>query len=314
MNLRDLRYFVALAEDLQFSRTARKLSIAQPSLSQKISGLESELGVRLFARDTRQVNLTSAGKTFLLRVRNILAEIEQATDAVRRIERGESGHIKIGFVGLAGLDVLPLLLRRLRGRYPSISVSLFERSSEEQARNVLDGSLDVGIVREPNSIVPLMSHHLVNDPQILAIPADHRLARRPTIKLRELRNEAFIMFPRTEGTGMYDRIIGACARTGFSPRIVQEAMMMTTTIGLVAAKVGVAIVPSVTRQIREKGVVYRPFLPRLTVDTGLIWNAKTAPLNPALVAFLNMQTGKRSRRSGMGDATRTEPRIATMSK
>src|SRR5579885_147540 len=292
MNLRDMRYFVALAEELQFSRTARKLAITQPSLSQKIRALETELGARLFERGTRRVDLTSAGQTFLLRVRAILAEIEQASEAVRRAERGETGHIRIGFVSLAGLDVLPPLLRRFHGKYPDISVSLYERSSEEQARNVADGALDIGIVREPKSIAGLASRHIVNDPQILVLPRDHRLANKPAIGLRELRNENFVLFPRKEGTGMYDRVIGACDRAGFSPRIVQEATMMTTTIGLVAASVGIAIVPSVASCIRHAGVVYRTLLPRLTVDTGLIWKPKAADLNPALAAFLTMPAGK----------------------
>jgi DNA-binding transcriptional LysR family regulator len=292
MNLRDLRYFVALAEGLQFSRTARKLSIAQPSLSQKIRGLEDELGARLFERGTRRVDLTGAGQTLLVRARNILAEIEHAREAVGRADRGETGHIKIGFVSLAGLDVLPPLLRRFRAKYPNISVGLFERSSEEQARNVVDGSLDLGIVREPKSIGAFASHHIVNDPQILVIPRDHRLAHKRAIALRELRNESFIMFPRKEGTGMYDRIIGAFDRVGFSPRVVQEATMMTTTIGLVAAKVGIAIVPSVASRIQHKDVLYRALSPRLTVDTGLIWNPKSAVLNPALAAFLGMRKVK----------------------
>lgn len=295
MNLRMLRYFTVLAEELHFTRAARKLSVAQPSLSQTIRSLEGELGVRLFARGTRQVTLTSAGDTFLLRARNILAELEHASDAVQRAARGETGRIRIGFVGLAALDLLPPLLRRMHARYPQISVSLFERSSEEQTRNVIDGSLDVGIVREPKSAASLASYHIVDDPQILAVPADHPLARYKTIALRDLKTESFILFPRKEGTAMYDRIIGACAKAGFSPRVTQEATMMTTTIGLVAAKRGIAIVPSVASKIRHADVVYRTMSPKLRMATGLIWNPRTAAINPALVAFLNLHAGKRLR-------------------
>lgn len=286
LNLSELRYFRALAYELHFSRAAQQLGIAQPSLSLKIRRLEAALGVRLFARGTRRVGLTAAGRVLLDRAEKILADIEQAGEAVHLAERGEIGHINIGFVSLAALDVLPPLVRRVRERYPQVTIGLFERSSEEQALMVRDGRLDVGIVREPRALAGLASRHIVDDPQIVALPRSHRLSHRPRIALKDLKDDAFILFPRREGAAMFDRIIEACGRAGFSPNVVQEATMIATMVGLVAARIGVAIVPSVTRLIAETGVIYRPLVPKLTVDTGLIWAPPMAKLNPVLGALV----------------------------
>src|SRR3984893_6662148 len=148
MELRHLRYFIAVAEELHFGRAAGRLHIAQPSLSHQIRNLERELGVKLLDRGTRHVNLTEAGRTYFEQANRIMRSVEDASLAARRTERGEIGHLAIGFLGLAALDTLPPLLRKVRTRYPHVALAFYEQSTEEQVRRIHDGSLDVGIIRE----------------------------------------------------------------------------------------------------------------------------------------------------------------------
>ena len=286
MELRQLRYFVATAEELHFGRAARRVHVAQPSLSRQIKLLERELGVRLFDRDTRRVRLTGAGREYLAEARGLLSRLTVAAETARRAERGELGRLGIGFVYLVALDVLPSLLRRFRASYPDVKLELHELSTEAQIAGVRDGSLDVGIVRTPSAIRALAVARIHRDEQVVALPATHPLAAGTSVKLKELRAERFIMFPRNDGTAMYDAIVGACAKAGFSPHIVQEAHLYTTIVSLVAAGIGIAILPGVSARIRHDGVVYRRLLPRLPVDTGLVWNADEAMSKPALRAFL----------------------------
>jgi DNA-binding transcriptional LysR family regulator len=294
VELRHLRYFVALAEDLHFGAAARRLRIAQPSLSQQIRSLEKELGVTLLERANRGTKLTEAGAVYLLEARAILASVETAATDARRAERGEVGRLAIGFLSLAALDVLPPLLERFRKINPDVSITLLEQSTEEQMRGVLDGTLDLGIVREPAPSELIASRHLLRDAQVVAVPATHRLAANRKIAMEQLRDEAFILFPRTEGTAMYDRIISACAHAGFSPRVVQEARIVTTMIGLVAAGLGVAILPSIAARVGQPAVIYLPLAPRLMLDTRLIWHPGTFQAKPAVRAFLDTKQHKRS--------------------
>ena len=286
MELRQLRYFVATAEELHFGRAARRVHIAQPSLSRQIALLERELGVKLFDRDTRRVSLTNAGREYLGEARNVLARLTAASETARRAERGELGRLGIGFVYLVALDVLPSLLRRFRASHPDVQLDLHELSTEAQIAGVGDGSLDIGIVRSPSAVRALATARIHRDEQIVALPATHALTKNPSVKLKDLRSERFIMFPRNDGTAMYDAIVGACAKAGFSPHIVQEAHLYTTVVSLVAAGIGIAILPGVSARIRHDAVVYRRLLPRLPIDTGLVWNADEVLGKPALRAFL----------------------------
>lgn len=287
MDLRRIRYFVAVAEHLHFGEAARRMCVAQPSLSRQIQTLEREIGAKLLVRDTRFVALTPAGREFLAEAREILTKIGHASEVARRAERGELGTLDLGFVYLVALDVLPLLLSRFRKRFPDVVLRLHELSSEAQIAGVREGTLDAGIVRAPTSIRNLASTRLHRGEQLVALPAGHPLTKEEVVRLAELHSENFIMFPRTEGTAMYDSIVAACAKAGFSPHVVQEACLFTTVVGLVAARIGVAILPDVSACIQHKEVSYRRLVPRLALDTGLIWKADAVPAKPALKALVH---------------------------
>ena len=286
MEFRQLRYFVAVADLLHFSQAARRLRIAQPSLTQQIKSLETELGVRLFERGTRRVSITGAGQAYLKEARAILAKVEEAALAAHRANRGELGRLSMGFVGFAALDTLPDLVGPFQRRYPGVALQLYERSNEDQIRGVIEGTLDVGVVREPSKSHGVACKITLRDVQVLALPAGHRLAERKRVRLLDLRDEPFVVTPRDQGFALYDRLIGACANAGFSPRIVQEAVMMTTILGLVASKVGVAIVPSMATSIRLPSLVFRPLSPGLVIRTGIIWAPQSLPNNPVLRLLL----------------------------
>jgi len=286
MDLRQLRYVIAVADQLHFGRAARQLSIAQPSLSQQIKNLEQELGVRLFERDTRRVVLTGAGAVYVQEARAILARLADAALLARRAERGEIGRLSLGFVGFAALDTLPDLIGAFQRRYPDVLLHLHERSNEDQVRGILAGALDAGIVREPAATGRIAFQLIFEDVQLVALPASHRLAAKRRVRLRELSDEPFIVTPRDHGVALYERVIGACAEAGFAPRIVQEAVMMTTTLGLVAAQVGVAIVPSLAAAIHLPALAFRPLWPAVTVRIGLIWDASALAEKPVPQALL----------------------------
>jgi DNA-binding transcriptional LysR family regulator len=277
-----------LAKELHFGRAAQRLTIAQPTLSQQIRKLEQEIGVQLLARGTHHVSLTEPGIIYLEEARAILERTSNATVAAQRAQRGEIGRLAVGFVGLAALDTLPTLLGRYRVNYPNVALTLFERSNEEQIQTVRDGTLDVGVVREPASISGLASLRLFSDAQVVALPARHRLARQRVVQLADLRSELFLITPRATGTALYDRIIGACDAEGFSPRIVQEVLMMTTMIGLVAANIGVAILPSVAAKVLSRQVVFRQLRPAIEIETGLIWHPATIGGKPTLAALVDI--------------------------
>jgi len=287
MELRHLRYFVMVAEQLHFGRAAERLAIAQPSLSQQIKNLEQELGVLLLERGTRHVALTEAGSAYLTEARLIIRQMEEARLVAQRAQRGEIGGLSLGFFALAALDTLPMLLSQFRQGHPDVLLKLHEMSNDEQARNVLAGSLDAGIVREPTVTGSLSMLRVFRDTQVVILPSSHRLAKRRTVHLADLRDEAFIIPPRSTGAAQYDRVIGACTAAGFSPRIVQDATFTTTVIGLVQAGLGVSIVPAIAAHIHSRAAVFRPLTPRIVVDTCIIWNADTFASKPVLMAFVN---------------------------
>jgi DNA-binding transcriptional LysR family regulator len=286
MKLLRLRYFTALAEDLHFGRAARRLLVSQPSLSRQIQILEQEVGATLFERGTRSVVLTSAGHEYLNQTREILQRIDAASEIARRAARGESGRLHIGFYYLAGLDVLPPILKAFRRQYPDVALELLELPSAVQQVELRKGNLDVGIVREPTTVRNLAAEPIYSEDLVAVLPASHRLARRAGVRLADLSGESFIMVPRSDGAALYDIVISACAAAGFSPHVIQGVRQFVTVVSLVAADMGVAILPQVCTRIRHKSVVYRRLIPRVSVHSGLIWNAQDAERNPALDAFI----------------------------
>ena len=260
MELRHLRYFVAVAEELHFTRAALRLNIAQPPLSQQIRALEGELGVQLFLRTRRSVALTDAGQALLVRAREMLAAAQSLPGELRRVARGEVGLLRIGFSSTLPLTkVLRDVVADHRRTHPDVALNLREMHSQQQFDGLLRGELDVGLVRY-NESAPEGIRLVVlrRDPLRLVVPASHRFARRKSVAIAECRDEPFIGFPGDAGTGTGPLLKRLCAQAGFEPRIAQEAREATTQIGLVAAGLGIAVLPAPLEAVRIEGVHYVP--------------------------------------------------------
>ena len=260
MELRHLRYFLAVAETLHFSKAAQRLGIAQPPLSQQIRALEGELGVRLFERTRRSVALTDAGHALLGRARELRAATQALPSELQRVARGEVGLLRIGFSSTLPLTkVLRDVVADWRRTHPEVALHLREMHSALQFESLRSGELDVGLVRY-NERAPdgIRLSLLRRDPLRLVVPAGHRFARRKSVPIADCRDEAFIGFPGDAGTGTGPLLKRLCAQAGFEPRIAQEAREATTQIGLVAAGLGIAVLPAPLEAVRIEGVHYVP--------------------------------------------------------
>lgn len=262
MDYRHLRFFLAVAEELHFTRAARRLHVAQPHLSQEIRRLEGELGVELFARTRRRVALTPAGETFALGARRVLAATDEAVRAARRAAAGDTGRLSIGFVGSAGYDVFPEAIRRYRAGRPDVELELHELTTAEQIPALRAGRIDVGVLRPLLASDPgLEFATLLDEPLVVALPEGHRLSGMERVALAELAGEPWIVFPRHVGPGLYSRTMRACERAGFTPRVVQEVGQLPTMVNLVASGLGVALVPASVGSLVRAGAVYREVAP-----------------------------------------------------
>jgi len=259
MELRHLRYFIAVAEELNFTRAATRLHIGQPPLSMQIRDLEEEIGVRLFERGPRRVALSTAGERFLLHARRILDGVEEAVAEARRAARGELGELRVGFTSsLPFTDLLPDALNAYRRRFPQVRLQLREMFTPEQFQSLVRGELDVGFVRLQAGTPPagIVLREVARNPLRLVVNAAHRLAGAAQVRLAELAGEDFISFPADVGTDLPGVLRALCRQAGFEPRIVQTAREATTQIGLVAAGLGVAVLPAPLESVRIARVRY----------------------------------------------------------
>ena len=244
MELRHLRYFVAVAEELHFGRAAERLHMAQPPLSRQIRDLEREIGAELFNRVPRGAELTDAGVAFLPEARLTLAQAERAQRAAQRAARGEAGRLRVGFVeAAADSAVLPDVLGFFRLHLPDVGVSLFEMDAVQQADALRTGRIDLGVLHSvpPDAAQWLRVEPVYAEPMVAALTHGHRLAARARVALGDLAAEAFVFFPRPAAPVLYDALIARCRTAGFSPRVMQEATGWHTLAGLVAAGVGTAL-------------------------------------------------------------------------
>jgi DNA-binding transcriptional LysR family regulator len=289
MELRHLRYFLAVAEELHFTRAAKRLGIGQPPLSQQIQQLERELNTPLFRRLPRGVALTEAGLALFLDAKAILFQVDRASRNVQRIARGDQGALTVGMINSAPFHpYVQRIIREFRQRYSKMQFSLIESSTPDLAKAVLAGTIDVAFTRplivddEALVVEPLFDEDI-----LIALPSDHPLGAQRSVPVSALAQEPFVLFPRSIGSGLYDEIIAACQRAGFSPRIEQEASQVTSIVNLVAAGLGVSMVPASMRQINSDGVIYRRIAdPAPRASMSLIY--RDSGVSPSLTNFLSL--------------------------
>jgi DNA-binding transcriptional LysR family regulator len=290
MELRHLRYFIAVAEELHFTRAAERLHIGQPPLSQAIQALEVDIGAQLFARTKRSVRLTEAGKLFLTDARRILALSDQAAETARRAERGEAGELRVGFTFSTPLTPLfAAVINRYRQAYPHVTLTLHEMATLRQLDGLTQRTLDLGFIRPPDrghgeelKLTPMRE-----DPLVAVLPTTIPLAQKNVIEMRDLKGMPFVMYPASAGTGIYPQIFRLCREAGFVPNVALEAGEASTIIGLVAAGCGVSLLPKAFDRIRMDGVCYRPIADEAATTT-LLLAQRGDEVSPLVEAFVSL--------------------------
>lgn len=289
VELYQLRSFAAVADDLHMGRAATRLHLAQPTLSRQITALEHDLGVELFTRTHRRLQLTTAGEVFLAHAREILRRSESARRDANRAARGELGTLRLGFVQSATYDALPRLVGRFRSRFPDVRIDARFMTTLEQVPALRNGELDVGLLRpqqpadprtrgDSSGITGLSVRVIGRDPMVVALPAKHRLARRKKVSLAALAEDPFVLYTKEIGSTGYDAILDNCRRAGFTPDVVQHAIDAPTIVAMVAAGLGVSVLISPTPPIDPALVAYRQVTDDLpTWEMALAW----LPENPS---------------------------------
>ena len=285
MELRHLRYFQAVAEELHVGRAAQRLHMAQPPLSRQIQALEAELGLTLFERTRRGVTLTAAGAAYLERVRDVFAAVDRAAAAARRAAVGELGRLAIGYVSSLAYVGLAELLRAFREAWPHVEVIVREGPPQEQLDALIEGRLDVGFVRGPVVEGGLVAEIARREPLVVALPPRHPLARRARVELGDLAGEPMLTFARARSPGFFDHVMGLCRAAGFTPKIVQEAPLIDL-VSLVSAGFGVALVPQSLQRVVRRGMVVRPLVGAPRADLMMVRRADDQ--TPALQRFLEV--------------------------
>ncbi len=291
MEIRQLRYFIAVAEEMHFNRAAARLHIAQPALSQQIQRLERELKTMLFARTTRSVELTETGKVLLVAARRVIMESEDALRSIEQAVEGRTGTLRVGFVGSAALNLIPRIVPPLRQMYPDLELELHELTTEQQLSSLEAGNLDVGIVRDVESLPGITARELTREPLIVALPEDHPLAGQTTLALTDLAEAGFVVFPRQQVSRLYDVISALCLQAGFRMRVAQEAVQFPTILGLVAAKTGIAVVPEGMRALQLPGLRYVPLADEAATSTISLIVTTERSGTPLISRFIEAATG-----------------------
>jgi len=285
IELRHLRYFVAVAEELHFSRAAKRLRIAQPPLSQQIRKLEQHIGHALFTRNSRVVTLTEAGQALLERARHILRRVDEDVETVRSVGRGEMGSLTVGFIGSAMLTVLPALLRDYRLKYPQVELRLRELTTSQLIEALRQGAVDVGFLRDAGPTEGLVVEKVLAERFVVALPERHPLEKRKRVSLAALKGEPLVLFARNLGPLAWDKTIALCEAQGFHPEIVQEAPEWLTVLRLVSSGLGFSIAPACVSTVKAPGVVCRE-LAKLSSTTNIELARRSDHLNPIMESFL----------------------------
>jgi len=273
MELRHLRYFVAVAQEEHMTRAAAKLGIQQPPLSHQIQLLEKELGVQLFFRQSRRIQLTPAGKVFLGDARAILASVDQATQRIQRFDMGEEGSIRLGFTSSASMhQMTPDLVRVFRETYPLITVEIEEGAAHDLINALEQERIDIAFSRSSVKPYPgIASMELLKEDMVIAVPVNHPLTKLPneTIRLKDLCDENFIFYQQVNGSGIKESLIEECAKVGFEPRSAQIVYRIIGALHLVASGLGIAIVPKSMQAIQPDSIVYKTFEPDSVITVPL---------------------------------------------
>jgi len=290
IELRHLRYFCQVADDLHFGRAAARLAVSQPALSVQIRQLEEMVGARLLERHSRHVSLTDAGRVLEEAARRILREVAAALVATRQAEAGEVGVLRVGFGPTLMLSTLAQVVRAYRSRYPDVRMDLRELATSEQVEALLRGDLDVGFVRGAETDPRLHAELFAKEPLLIAVNRDHPCAGSARVPLTALAGEPWVLFPRAIAPQLHEQVLRLCREAGFTPNVVQESREVYTTVGLVGAGVGVTIVPQAVQGMSWQGVVYKP-IPRATVRLSMV--RPSGPVRPVVDAFLEVaRTGR----------------------
>ncbi|HKV74141.1 MAG TPA: LysR family transcriptional regulator [Gemmatimonadales bacterium] len=287
IELRHLRSFVAVAEELHFGRAAARLGIAQPPLSQQIQRLEAGLGTRLFDRTNRRVALTDAGRALLEHAGRVLQGSAAAVEAVRRAARGESGPLRVAFAASVMFLSLPRIIRAFRQRYPEVRLDLREMPTGLQLEALRAEELDIGFLRQPDPDPELELETVMSEPLRAAVPVGHPLATRSRIRLESLAAEPFVLFPREIAPGLHAQVLALCRSAGFAPRVVQESRELYTTVSLVEAGMGVTIIPASVAKMGWTSVRYLP-IASLLARTRIAAAWRTDRDRPVIHSFLEV--------------------------
>ncbi len=287
MDLRQLRYFVAVAEELHFGHAAHRLRIAQPALSRQIQALEKDLLVQLLFRNRRRVQITPAGQVFLERARLILARADEAVLAAQRAGGGVSGTLNLGFVGSATYDVLPGVLREFRQAARHVDLTLSEMTVHAQIEALTEKRIDIGLLRLPAKTEGLVFRAIAREPLYVALPSSHRLALLPAVPMTALSEEPFVLYPDHPRPSWTEYVIGLCQQAGFRPVVVQRTVEIQTTLSLVAAGIGVSIVPKCIGNLQRKDVVFRR-LAGVRARTELLAAYREHDPSPVVQTFLKV--------------------------
>jgi DNA-binding transcriptional LysR family regulator len=272
VELRHLRSFLAVAEELHFGRAAARLHISQPPLSQQIRRLEDELGARLFRRTKRRVELTPAGQAFLTEARQTLAQAERAVRAAQRAERGELGELVVGYLIAAAYGPLPDVIRMFRRRFPDVDLRLQNLRSVQQRHALLNRQIDVGFVRPQAADPRLIYEAIWREPVVVALPGNHPLTRRTIVDVSDLETELFVLLAPEDPGSLYDQVFAVSRRAGFTPRVAHRVPDLHAVIALVAAGLGIGPVPAALQGFKRRGVAYRPLRPHtFGIEMGLAW-------------------------------------------
>ncbi|KRF16713.1 LysR family transcriptional regulator [Nocardioides sp. Soil797] len=275
MELRHLRYFVAVAEECHFGRAAERLHMAQPPLSQQIRQLEKEIGVELLHRTTRKVSLTAAGERYLERARNILRAVEQAGEEAARVDTGEVGRVSIGFIGSATYALLPVLARELREQLPEIEFEFTgEMLTPAQVAALHEGTIDIAVMRTPVQDESVEVEVMRQESLVVALPETHPLAAKEAVRFADLKGEPFITYPSEHRSVLHDAVLAAAQRAGFQPRRVAQVAETSTMVVFVAAGLGVAVVPRSVEALQLAGVVFRPLVGAESVELAIGWHSE----------------------------------------